>query len=1122
MGTRRILVSVAVLALGAGLLAAAPAQGASRATVGPVVISDSGPSPAVVASVAVGDQVTLQASTDMVFVYYDDVDAQHPTPARFTMNGQTCDARNTQGCPVPSGTSQVIDVQRTGEVTVFRNGTYWTIALAPTLSAPTAVAATGGDQSATVSWTAPTDTSGWPVTAYTVTSAPGGLTCTTTGATTCAVTGLTNGTAYTFTVTATSVIGTSPASAASAAVTPGGALPTPTVTASLDAATRTVKLDWGPYDWAGRTPQEFMIERQSMPNGAIKTFTRPGTTTKGKDPDLSAGATFEYRVRAVAADGTTSPWGSTTVVVPNPGIPVTVKAGDASAMLSWSPVQGANSYMVWWFTQDGKSDGTSTVSACQSTCEESLTGLVNGVEYGVVVRAVSPTGSYPAFTDPPAAFTPTVPLPSTPSVTVSMSGTLAQLEWAPYSWGTFTPSKFEIQVSSDGGANWVTIDNTFDPLVMRADVGGLTPGASVRFRVRAVTAGGANSGWGTASAVVPTPAEAFTVTAVGGDQQITGSFTTAAGADNYRVFLRATGQPTVHVDSACSAKPCPFTFTGLTNGVDYDIIVEALKGISYVADSNRLHVVPNAPAQPLNAYYPTELDLNVGRAIAFTPTVTGGTAPFRFTSGSSPLPAGLSLDSATGAISGVPLQAADGVYPVVVRDAANQSLTVPVRIRIAPHSFTFAYGDYAGHVGAAVTITPQTSSSIGTVRDYTVSKGNLPAGLSLDAATGVISGTPTTATSGPVGVTITARDDLGVASSAFTLTVDAGAATLSVSYPNATAHVGKPQVITPTVSGARGAVGFSLASGALPSGMSLDPTTGIVSGTPTAPQSKTPLTVRVSDATSSVDVTFTIEVLEHTLSLAYPSAIGDVDVAIMLRPLASHVEGSITYALTTGSLPAGLSLDPVTGVISGTPTRVTGGPVALSITGTDGYASAVAALTIDVIDPAPVVPSLSAGVTRDVEVVSAIGVVAHAAPGAFVIPMVKLTGQSAFAPGVSVRIEDGGGFVWTRTVAIGKAAQVYFTVQAGRSATMTALRPAVTADGQRRGDRVAAVVTTVNIAAGSMAEPWVKINGGRAVKGDPIAVGSDGTFTWTATVGRQDQVRVKFNVRGVKSEPINL
>jgi PKD repeat protein len=82
--------------------------------------------------------------------------------------------------------------------------------------APTGVSATPADRSAVVSWTAP---SGASVTGYTVTAEPGGASVTTTG-TTATVTGLSNGTAYRFTVTATNGVGTGPASVASAAVTP--------------------------------------------------------------------------------------------------------------------------------------------------------------------------------------------------------------------------------------------------------------------------------------------------------------------------------------------------------------------------------------------------------------------------------------------------------------------------------------------------------------------------------------------------------------------------------------------------------------------------------------------------------------------------------------------------------------------------------------------------------------------------------------------------------------------------------------------------------------------------------------------------------------------------------------
>ena len=187
--------------------------------------------------------------------------------------------------------------------------------------APENPQATPSDGSATVSWSAPGDDGGAAVSSYTVTASPGGQTCTS-GATQCAVGGLTNGAAYTFSVTATNSMGTGPSSVSSAAVTPQASpqpAPTPTPTPTPDIPTKaTVKATGGKSkllvtiapDRGPTTQWRFTVQRKRG-----KTWRTIGKARSTKGPkhrkviDLPRGS---YRVVVAPVAGYT---GSTSKVV---------------------------------------------------------------------------------------------------------------------------------------------------------------------------------------------------------------------------------------------------------------------------------------------------------------------------------------------------------------------------------------------------------------------------------------------------------------------------------------------------------------------------------------------------------------------------------------------------------------------------------------------------------------------------------------------------------------------------------------------------------------------------------------------------------------------------------------
>jgi hypothetical protein len=180
---------------------------------------------------------------------------------------------------------------------------------------------------------------------------------------------------------------------------------------------------------------------------------------------------------------------------------------------------------------------------------------------------------------------------------------------------------------------------------------------------------------------------------------------------------------------------------------------------------------------------------------------------------------------------------ADNRTNVTVTGAAGTTLT------LSPTSLP------NGTVGTAYS---QTISASGGSGGYTYSKtsGALPAGLALNGSTGVLSGTPTTAST--YSFTITATDSASnTGNRAYSVTTSSGGTTLTLSptsLPNGTVGTAYSQTIS--ASGGSGGYTYSKTAGTLPAGLALNGSTGVLSGTPTTAASYS-FTVTATDSASN-------------------------------------------------------------------------------------------------------------------------------------------------------------------------------------------------------------------------------------------------------------------------------
>jgi titin len=282
--------------------------------------------------------------------------------------------------------------------------------------APTTVSVVAGDTEVTISFVAPLNNGGSAVTGYKVISSDG--TTLTSSSSPLKVTGLTNGTSYTFTVKATNINGDSEASSASSSVTPAKAPDAPS-SVSVTEGIGKVSVSWTAPASNGSAITSYTVQAYdnsgSLVAGAICVANAPAVTCD-VSTNLLSGNNYTFKVTATNIAGTSSPStaSSEAAIIAAPSVPinVTAVAANARATVSWdAPINSNGSaiigYTVTAYSSNNIVSGSCVTVAPDRNCE--ITGLTNGSPYTFKVTATNGIGTSGESLASPAATPSTVP-----------------------------------------------------------------------------------------------------------------------------------------------------------------------------------------------------------------------------------------------------------------------------------------------------------------------------------------------------------------------------------------------------------------------------------------------------------------------------------------------------------------------------------------------------------------------------------------------------------------------------------------------------------------------------------------------------------------------------------------
>jgi hypothetical protein len=240
----------------------------------------------------------------------------------------------------------------------------------------------------------------------------------------------------------------------------------------------------------------------------------------------------------------------------------------------------------------------------------------------------------------------------------------------------------------------------------------------------------------------------------------------------------------------------------------------------------------------------------INTAYSATFSASGGSGSSYTFSESGALPAGLTFSSGT--LSGTPTQSGSFSITVTATDSngATGSVTDTLTINSASSLTLSPSSLQNATANTPYSVTISATGGSGSY-SYAVTSGSLASWLTLNSRSGLLSGTPSTTGSSSFTITATDNHSSGLTGSqAYTLTVNA-ASSLTVSpatMPSGT--VNTTYSVTVSATGGSGTYAYAVTAGTLPSGLSLNTTTGVLSGTPTATGTSS-FTITATDSTIS-------------------------------------------------------------------------------------------------------------------------------------------------------------------------------------------------------------------------------------------------------------------------------